>query len=441
MNSESRITFYSPRNEESRKRSRGRTIFLGALFTAMLLVIYLFTFFPRPFKAPGGPTEPMSGPGAGSRPQEPQQQVIEGKVKERSTFYQSLKENRIPLQWIDLIVSKLRPHVDFKKIKGGTYRFISDIKGELVKFVFETGPAEVYEIVRDSEGGYTAGRKEILLETYLAKIVGEIGSSLFEAMEAIGEGDGLVVAFAEILAWEVDFYKDVREGDRFKVVVEKVYKGDQFIRYGAIHAVEYQRGERTIRGIGYQGEFYNEDGHSLKKAFLKAPLQFTRISSRFSRARRHPILGGVRPHFGVDYAAPIGTPIRAVADGTVLSCGWNGGFGKQVVIRHPNGYTSYYGHLSGFGRGIRKGVRVKQKQIIGYVGSTGLSTGPHLDYRLTRDGRPRNPLKETFPAGLPIRKEEVERFQKRREEMISWLQGETPFHRKVEATTGMLRGL
>jgi murein DD-endopeptidase MepM/ murein hydrolase activator NlpD len=243
----------------------------------------------------------------------------------------------------------------------------------------------------------------------------------------IGEQDLLGAAFAEILAWEVDFYKDVREGDRFKVVVEKVYKGDRFIQYGPIHALEYQRGEKRIIGIGYQGEYYNENGISLKKAFLKAPLRFNRVSSRFSRTRRHPILGGVRPHFGVDYAAPIGTPIRAVADGTVLSSGWNGGFGKQVILRHPNGYVTYYGHLSRYGSGIRKGMRVTQKQIIGYVGSTGLSTGPHLDYRMAKDGQFRNPLKQDFSGGLPIRSEEMERFQKRKDEMMERLQGDTPF--------------
>jgi len=143
-------------------------------------------------------------------------------------------------------------------------------------------------------------------------------------------------------------------------------------------------------------------------------------------------LGGVRPHFGVDYAAPTGTPIWAVADGAVLSCGWNGGFGKQVVLRHPNGYVTYYGHLSNYGPGIRRGVRVKQKQIIGYVGSTGLSTGPHLDYRLVKEGRLRNPLRESFPAGLPIKKEEMERFEKRREEVIAWLQGDTPYSKRIE---------
>jgi murein DD-endopeptidase MepM/ murein hydrolase activator NlpD len=321
--------------------------------------------------------------------------------------------------------------VNFRKIKGGTYHFITDGKGELVKFIYEASPTEVYEIEKDSEG-YLAQRKRIPLETRLTKVVGEIHSSLFEAMDAMGEQDSLTIAFAEILAWEIDFYKDVREGDRFKVVVEKIYKADQFIQYGTLHAVEYQRGEKIIRGIRYKEGFYNENGVSLRKAFLKAPLRFNRISSRFSRARKHPILGGMRPHYGVDYAAPPGTPIWAVADGTVTSCGWNGGYGNQVILRHKNGYMTCYGHLSGFGPGMRRGVGVKQKQIIGYVGSTGLSTGPHLDYRLVKDSQFRNPLKETFLPGEPIEKKEMEMFGKKREEMSVWLQGGGPYSNKVE---------
>jgi murein DD-endopeptidase MepM/ murein hydrolase activator NlpD len=321
--------------------------------------------------------------------------------------------------------------VNFKKIKGGTYRLITDMKGELVKFIYEAGPTEIYEVEKNSQG-YTAQRKKVSLEAYLVKIGGEIHSSLFEAMDAIGEKDPLTIAFAEILAWEIDFYKDVREGDKFKVVVEKIYKGDQFIQYGMIHAVEYQRGLKVIRGIRYKEGYYNEKGISLRKAFLKAPLRFNRISSKFSRARMHPILGGLRPHYGVDYAAPVGTPIWAVADGTVTSCGWNSGFGNQVILRHRNGYTTCYGHLSRFGPGIRQGARVKQQQVIGYVGSTGLSTGPHLDYRLVKDGQFRNPLKETFLPGVPLEKKEMEGFGKKRDEMLACLQGEALYSKKVE---------
>jgi murein DD-endopeptidase MepM/ murein hydrolase activator NlpD len=404
------------------KRRRRKWILLSGSFVVGLFFLIAFRVF-RSAPPPSPAVSPDSTPPA---TQAPQLRTIQGEVKERSTLFQSLSKKDIPLRWIDLIISKLKPYVNFRKIKGGTYRFIADENGELVKFVYEASPTEIYKIEKDSQG-YVAQRKEISLDIRLVKVVGEIRSSLFEAMEAAGEQDPLTMDFAEILAWEIDFYKDAREGDRFKVVVEKIYKGDQFIQYGPIRAVEYQRGERIILGIRYKEGYYNEKGVSLRRAFLKVPLRFNRISSKFSRARKHPILGGVRPHFGVDYAAPPGTPIWAVADGTVTSCGWSGGFGNQVILRHINGYTTYYGHLSAFGRGIRKGARVRQKQIIGYVGSTGLSTGPHLDYRVAKDGQFRNPLREIFPAGLPIEKGEMETFYQARDEMLGWLQGDSPY--------------
>jgi murein DD-endopeptidase MepM/ murein hydrolase activator NlpD len=360
--------------------------------------------------------------------------VVEGSVKKRGTLYQSLVEKKIPIRWVDLIVSELKPHVEFNRIKGGTYRFVTDMGGELVRFLFEGSPTEVYEVEKGPQG-YVAKKKEVPLERYLVKVAGEIRSSLFEAMDAIGEEDQLTISFAEILAWEIDFYKDVREGDRFKVVVEKIYKGDQFIQYGTIHAVEYASGERVTRGIRYQEDYYDDKGNALRKAFLKAPLQFNRISSQFSRARRHPILGGLRPHYGIDYAAPTGTPIWAVADGTVVSVGWGGGFGKQVVLQHMNGYKTYYGHLSRYGSGIKRGVRVEQKQIVGYAGSTGLSTGPHLDYRMTKDGRFRNPLKEVFPNSYPIKKEDLEDFGKKKEEIVTIMTDPAPYRKGLESIT------
>ena len=411
---------------EAKKARRKWVLVSGSFLVALFFLIY---FFLIPSASPPPPATPLAS--VTSTSQDPQLKAIEGEVEEGSNFSQSLTEKNIPPRWIDLIVSKLKSCVNFKKIKGGAYRFIADGKGELVTFTYEASPTEIYEIEKDAQG-YVARRKEVSLETHLVKGVGEIRSSLFEAMDEAGEQDLLTLAFAEILAWEIDFYKDVREGDRFKVVVEKIYKGDQFVGYGTIHSVEYQRGEKIIRGIHYKDGYYNEKGISLRRAFLKAPLRFNRISSKFSRARLHPILGGLRPHLGVDYAAPPGTPIWAVADGTVTFCGWGDGFGNQVILRHRNGYTTYYGHLSGFGHGVRKGVKVRQKQVIGYVGSTGLSTGPHLDYRVSKDGRFQNPLKEAYPTGIPIEKGEMESFHQRRDQMLVWLQGESPFWKKME---------
>ena len=417
---------FKGRPSEAKKGRRKWVLLLGPFLLSLFLLIY---FFVIPSTSPPPPAAPLASVTSSSP--EPRLETIEGEVEEGNNLFQSLTEKNISPRWIDLVVSKLKSYVNFKKIKGGVYRFITDGKGELVKFIYEASPTEIYEIEKEARG-YVVHRKEVSLETRLVKVVGEIRSSLFEAMDAVGEHDPLTVAFAEILAWEIDFHKDVREGDRFKVVVEKFYKGDQFVGYGTIHGVEYQRGERIITGIRYKDGYYNEKAISLRKAFLKAPLRFNRISSKFSKARLHPILGGLRPHLGVDYAAAPGTPIWAVADGTVTFCGGGDGFGNQIILRHRDGYTTYYSHLSSFGNGVRKGVKVRQKQVIGYVGSTGLSTGPHLDYRVAKDGRFRNPLKETYPTGLPIEKREMEAFHRSRDQILVWLQGESPFWKKME---------
>jgi len=424
-----RLNSLLKQGQTKKKKRRSRLVFLGMIFLSVSLMVTFLCFQDQFISPPMEPIELASPPSEEPQPQDSQNQVIEGTIRVGSTFFQSLAEKKVSPRWIDLIVSKLRPYVDFKKIRGGSYRLIMDGNGELMKFTFEAGPTEVYEIEKDAQG-YRAQRKDIQLETYLVKVVGEIRSSLFEATDAAGEQDPLTISFAEILAWEVDFYKDVKEGDRFKVIVEKLFKGDRFIRYGTIHAIEYRSGDHVVQGVEYQGHYYREDGTSLRKAFLKSPLRFNRISSRFNRARRHPILGGILPHYGIDYAAPPGTPVWAVADGVVTSYGWSGGYGKQLILRHMNGYNTYYGHLSRYGPGIKNGVGVKQKQIIGYVGSTGLSTGPHLDYRLSKDGRFRNPLKESFPSGVPIGKGEMEAFQERRDEVVAWLQGDAPFQQK-----------
>lgn len=391
-------------------------IFFGTLIIFLLSSFPFFSFTPL------------------SKASEPQLQIIEGSIKE--TFSQSLHKKKIPLQWIDLIVLKLEPFVNFKNIQGGSYQFIADEKGEMVKFIYEAGPTEIYEIEKDPEGEFVVKRREVPLETYLVKVEGEIRSSLARAIKAAGEWSSLATDIAEVLAWEIDFSKDVRRGDRFKVVVEKIYKGDQFIKYGTIHAVEYQSGKKTIMGVRFKNRYYDEKGHSLAKAFLKTPLRFSYISSGFNRKRRHPIMGGIEPHLGVDYAAAIGTPVWAVADGIVVFCGWVEGFGKQVILRHPNGYMSYYSHLSRYGPGIKERKRVEQKQIIGYVGSTGFSTGLHLDYRLSKNGHFINPLTKIFPIGKPVGQKEMEAFRERRDEVMAWLNEELPFRRRLEEGRG-----
>ena len=197
------------------------------------------------------------------------------------------------------------------------------------------------------------------------------------------------------LPWDVDFNTEIQPGDSFRVVVEKQYLDGNMARYGRILAAEFTRGERLLRALRHEGTsgvgYYGPEGRPLRKAFLRSPLRFTRISSRFTRSRLHPILGVRRPHLGVDYAAPTGTPVQAAADGTVIAAGREGGYGKTVRLRHANGYETLYGHLSRID--VRRGQRVAQGTRIGAVGATGLATGPHLDYRMARQGQFVDPLR------------------------------------------------
>jgi murein DD-endopeptidase MepM/ murein hydrolase activator NlpD len=214
----------------------------------------------------------------------------------------------------------------------------------------------------------------------------------------------LALDLADVYAWDVDFNTEIQRGDSFRVVVEKLSLDGAFARYGRILAAELVRGDRVLRAYRHEGAagsgYYDAEGRPLRKAFLRSPLRFTRISSRFSASRLHPALQVRRAHLGFDYAAPAGTPVSAAADGLVTAAGWMGGYGRTVRLRHANGYETLYGHLSRVD--VRPGQRVAQGTRLGAVGSTGLSTGPHLDYRMSRDGRFVDPLRLEAPPAEPI---------------------------------------
>jgi murein DD-endopeptidase MepM/ murein hydrolase activator NlpD len=251
-------------------------------------------------------------------------------------------------------------------------------------------------------------------------------------VEALGESPQLVLELVEIFSSDFDFTADTRAGDRFRLLVEKRYAGDQFVDYGQILVAQYLSDGQVLTGVAYEGSggrvaYYDPEGRSLKKTFLKSPLEFTRITSGFTYARPHTILGGVRPHLAVDYSAPVGTPVRAVADGTVVLARWNGGNGIQVHLRHHAGYETIYNHLSRLAPGVRAGGRVSQRQVIGFVGSTGLSTGPHLDYRVIKNGRFVNPLSEKFLPGQPLDAAEHRRFVKEARALVRRLEDAANF--------------
>ena len=291
----------------------------------------------------------------------------------------------------------------------------------------------VHFIAAARPGSWEVTRAETEPRVRVEAVSGEVTRSLFEAIEAAGESPQLVLAMVDIFSSDFDFTADTRRGDRFRLLVEKRYAGDSFVNYGRILAAQYVSGGQTLSGVGFaragdtRWAFYDREGRSLKKSFLKSPLEFSRITSGFTYARPHPILGGVRPHLAIDYAAPTGTPVRAVADGVVTAAGLDGGNGISVTLRHRSGFATMYNHLSKLAAGVRRGARVSQRDVIGYVGMTGLATGPHLDYRVSRHGQFVNPLSEKFIPGEPLAGADRTRFLEHARVSLDRLAADKPF--------------
>lgn len=271
-------------------------------------------------------------------------------------------------------------------------------------------------VVAMTDSGYDFRREPIPYEIETATLSGVIENSLFGSVLKLGENEDLAVRLANVFAYDIDFFRDLRTDDSFNVIVEKKYREGGFSGYGTLHAASFTNQGKTYYAYQFTDSkghtaYYDQDGRPLRKAFLKAPLPFSRISSGFSMNRKHPILGFSRPHPAIDYAAPTGTPISAVADGTIAEAGYNNSQGNYVRIVHANGYDTTYNHMSKFAKGTKKGARVKQGTIIGYVGSTGLATGPHLCFRMRLNGKPINPLQlKSIPAD-PIAAKEMPAFK------------------------------
>ncbi|MGA1843300.1 MAG: peptidoglycan DD-metalloendopeptidase family protein [bacterium] len=364
----------------------------------------------------------------------------DGTIKDGESIYQCLHREGIADRTIHLITSKLNPLLRFRSQSrpGDIYRLSLTEEGEVERFEYQKSPLEIYCLSRDQGDKWNAWREDIKIAKYWVSISGSIKGSLFTTMQDAGYPVSLALQFAEILEWKIDFQHEVREGDRFRMVFERYFRGDEPIGYGRVLAILYE-GEvtGTLRGFYFKdegsGDYYDAEGVSLRRAFLRAPLSYKYISSGYSHHRRHPILGSVRPHLGIDFAAPYGSPVWAVADGVVLSTSYDRYNGNQVKLRHMNAYVTYYNHLSGFARGLKKGVRVTQKQVIGYVGTTGLSTGPHLDYRVKKGTRFINPLNEQYPSGKPLKKNMLPQFRAVMADLNPLLQGQEDVTRVLVA--------
>ncbi len=355
--------------------------------------------------------------------------VTRGSIAPGQSLSASLRRQGISPVTVDLIAREMRPVFDFRHSHpGDRYRLGQDPDGTVLDFRYFTSPERSFYLFWEGTR-YVARAERAELQSQLAKVAGLVDSSLYDAIVSLGEQAQLASDFADIFAWDIDFSRNVRPGDDFQILYERLYRTDDdgeqvYVKPGRILAARY-RGMVGDYAVVYfepepgRGAYYRPDGSSVERAFLVAPLKFSRVSSSFTTARRHPILKVVRPHRGIDYAAARGTPLWSIAEGTVIFRDWAGASGKLVKIRHTNGYVSFYAHLARFEAGLRVGQRVAQKDVIGYVGDTGLATGPHVCFRVQKNGRYVNPLDISSPAGRSISSDNWTGFKARRDMLLS----------------------
>ncbi len=289
--------------------------------------------------------------------------------------------------------------------------------GTLVSLIFPLngGKDRALLVEQSASDGFRASEQALPLDTVVVMKSAEIRHSLFGATDAAGIPDGVATQLVDIFGGDIDFHRDIRKGDRFSVIYESINHLGKPVRTGRVIAAEFINDGVAHRAIWFnagdgQGGYYTADGKSLRKAFLRSPLEFSRVTSGFSTARFHPVLKKVRAHKGIDYGAPTGTRVKATGDAIVEFAGRQGGYGNVIILRHQGRYETVYGHLSGFVAGIRKGARVAQGDVIGYVGATGIATGPHLHYEFRVGGEHRNPLTVALPGAAPLAPNQLARF-------------------------------
>ncbi len=298
---------------------------------------------------------------------------------------------------------------------GEELKLALDEEGNLSALRFELNETQLVEVSAGDEG-FDSRVIERPMETRVVRASGVIRDSLYLAAQNAGLSDPLIMKLAHIFAWDIDFVYDIRAGDRFFLVYEELYREGEKLRDGEILAATFVNRGESLTAVRYEtgnglAEYYTPDGRNMRKEFLRTPVDFRRISSRFNPNRMHPSLGYRRPHRGVDYAADPGTPIIATGNGRVKNAGRDGGYGNRIIIEHAGRYSTLYAHLSKYARGVRAGARVKQGQIIGYVGMTGTATGPHLHYEFRVDGTHKDPLKVDFPAAESLPESEHTAFK------------------------------
>lgn len=365
----------------------------------------------------------------------PRDLALDGVVQPGETFSSLLQEYLSPGQISDL-AARSRKVFPLSQLRAGQPYSLALQDDSLVSFIYDIDREHQLSIRCEGEG-CDVDRVAIPYTVQTETIYGTISSSLFEAVAESNESTELAVALADIFAWDIDFIRDIQEGDAFSAMVEKRYRDGQPAGYGRILAAEFNNQGKPYQAILFQDgdnppQYYTPDGKGMRKAFLKAPLDFTRISSGFTKNRFHPVLRVWRPHLAIDYAAPTGTPVRTVADGTVVKRSYDRSNGNLVRVRHANGYETTYIHLNKFAKGLKVGKRLKQGELVGYVGSTGIATGPHLDFRMFKNGRPINPATVKSTTADPVSKKNLVAFQAEAVRLLSELEGGNIQQARVE---------
>lgn len=332
---------------------------------------------------------------------------------------------KLPKTELHDIVSLGDDTAPLKQLKPGQTVRIRVDEGAIAELVLEMDQLTSLKVSREG-GGFRAAQEVIEPEVRVTAATTSITHSLFLDGQKAGLSDAVIMSMTDIFGWDIDFALELRKDDHFSVIYEEIYKDGELVKQDRILAAEFVNQGKRHRAVLYTDDdgrsaYYSENGDAMRKAFLRTPVNFTRISSRFNLSRKHPILNTIRAHRGVDYAAPTGTPIRATADGRIRSVGYGSGYGRTVELQHGDTYSTLYAHLSRFARGLKRGVGIKQGQIIGYVGSSGLATGPHLHYEFRINGVHRNPLTVELPKALPIEQRYLADFREKSAPLLSQL--------------------
>ncbi len=360
--------------------------------------------------------------------------IIEQTIRYGQTLANLLEQSAVKPSDITRAISALQQIFDPRRLRAGHSIHVAvDSSGDLRQLFYRPSPEIMVAVERTVTGELASRCDTLTLEPEVFLLTGEVESTLYDAVMASGETPELLLAFTDIMQWDIDFFIDTQRGDRFRILFEKLFvqkpdSGSEFVRYGRILAAAYEPSRTSsLRGNciaafyfvseNGKGGYFDDHGNSFQKTFLKSPLNYRRISSHFSFGRFHPILKKLRAHTGVDFAAATGTPVVASANGTVKEIGWKGGYGNCVVVDHKNHFTTLYGHLSRFAD-LKVGETVEQGQVVGYVGSTGLSTGPHLHYTMYLNGNPIDPLKIQPASGDPIPSEQAVQFAQQRDALM-----------------------